>query len=121
MIKLLIDEEYGYRTWLAKLSQEEYVCLLGRWETMRGLSCLVPVKLIVPQAIEISDDDVSRMLDNGETFYRCHVHEPDDSHLEGSTYSIPEDTHFWMEGRKYEEKEYWPELMVAAVPKSVSE
>src|SRR5262245_48737628 len=109
MIKLLIDEEYGYRTWLAELSQEEYAQLLKRWETIRGMSCLVPVRLVVPQAVEITDEKVIEMLDAGQTFYRCHMHEEDDSHLEGSIYEIPADTHFWMEGRKYEEKEYWPE------------
>lgn len=109
MIKLLIDEEYGYRTWLAKLSQEEYAQLLARWETIRGMSCLVPVLLVIPQAKEITDEEVIVMLDNGETYYRCHIHEEDDSHLEGSRYRIPDDTNFWMEGHKYEESEYWPQ------------
>jgi hypothetical protein len=109
MIKLLIDEEYGYATWLAELTQEEYMQLLARWETMRGLNCLVPVRMVIPQAKEIELEQVIKMLDRGETFYRCHMHEDDDSHLEGSNYTIPKDTHFWIEGRKYEEKEYWPE------------
>jgi hypothetical protein len=112
MIRLVIDEEYGYRTWLAELTLEEYAQLLARWETMRGLSCLVPIKLVIPQAVEISDEDVIKMHDNGETYYRCHMHDYDDSYLEGSRYDIPEDTHFWMNGRKYEEPEYWPELKV---------
>lgn len=109
MIKLLIDEEYGYRTWLARLSMEEYVALLNRWETIRGMSCLVPIRLVVPQAVEITDEEVIEMLDDGITFYRCHMHEDDDSYLEGSRYEIPKDTHFWMEGHRYEEREYWPD------------
>lgn len=106
MIKLLIDEEYGYQTWLAELTQEEYAILLTRWETIRGMNCLVPVRLVIPQAKEISVEEIVVMIDKGETFYRCHMHEEDDSHLEGSSYNIPKDTHFWMEGRKYEESEY---------------
>jgi len=110
MIKLVIDEEYGYRTWLAELTQEEYAQLLARWETLRGLSCLVPVRMVISQAVEIDDETVIKMIDNGETYYRCHMHDYDDSHLEGSCYQIPDDAHFWMEGRKYEEVEYWPQI-----------
>lgn len=106
MIKLIIDEEYGCRTWYTELTQEEYAQLLARWETMRGLSCLVPVKLIIPQAIEINDEQAIEIVDK-DTWYRCHIHECDDSHLEGSNYKIPEDSHFWMDGQKYEESEYF--------------
>ena len=112
MITLIIDEEYGYATWKAELTQDEYARLLARWETIRGMSCLVPIRLVIPQAVEITDEDVIAMIDAGKTYYRCHMHEDDDSYLEGSYYTIPKDTHFWMEGRKYEEKEYWPEIGV---------
>lgn len=107
MIKLVIDEEYGFRIWYAELTQEEYQNLLARWETMRGLNCLVPVKLIIPQAIEIEIDDVIALEE--KTHYCCHIHECDDSRLEGSSYKIPEDENFWMDGRKYEREEYWPD------------
>lgn len=106
MIKILIDEEYGYRTWLAKLTQEEYAQLLQRWETMRGLNPLVPVKLIIPQAVKVEDSDVLAMFDDGETFYNCHIHDYDDSYLEGSCYSIPDDEGFWIGGQKYERPEW---------------
>lgn len=112
MITLIIDEEYGYRTWIAELTQDEYAQLLARWETIRGMNCLVPIRLVIPQAIEITDEDVISLIDEGRTYYRCHMHEEDDSHLEGSHYDIPQDTHFWMDGRRYEESEYWPELKV---------
>jgi hypothetical protein len=100
----LIVEEYGYRDWLAKLDPWEYQDLIRRWKTIRGLTCLVPVKLIVPQAKELDD------LRPVEVKYdkRCHIHEHDDSYLQDVDYKIPEDTHFWMDGRMYTEDEYWP-------------
>lgn len=103
MIKILIEEECGYRFWLAEITQDEYAKLLARWETMRGLNCLVPVELIVPQAVRISDEEMIEMFDKGESFYRCHIHEHDDSYIEGSYYKIPPDECFWMEGQKYEQ------------------
>ena len=105
MIKLLIDEEYGFRTWLAELTQENYAQLLQRWETMRGLNCLVPVPLIVPQAVRISDEELIAMLDRQESFFKCHIHEHDDSYLEGSSYEIPPEECFWMEDKRY--KQYY--------------
>ncbi|RJQ25034.1 hypothetical protein C4577_06525 [Candidatus Parcubacteria bacterium] len=110
LINLVIDEEYGYRTWLAKLTEEEYAQLIKRWETMKGLSCLVPVKMIIPQAVEIDDEYVIRMLDDNIPYRRCHIHECDDSHLQGSSYKIPKHDKFCMNGVEYEEHQYWPEL-----------
>jgi hypothetical protein len=103
MIKLLIEEEYGYRWWLAELTQDEYAQLLRRWETMRGLCCKVPVPLIVPQAVRISDDEMITMWnrESVESFYRCHVDDYDSSYIEGSCYEIPLDEYFWMDGQKY--------------------
>lgn len=34
--------------------------------------------------------------------HRCHIHEWDDSWLEGSDYEIPEDTDFWMNGVRFQ-------------------
>lgn len=109
MIKILIKEEYGYREWVANLTQEEYADLLNRWETMRGLNCLVPVPLIIPQAVQITDEELIAFLDSGQTYYRCHIHEHDDSYLEGSYYRIPEAEYFYMEGIKYEKFDCVPQ------------
>ncbi len=99
---LLISEEYGYRHWLAELTDAEYQELIRRWETMRGLNCLVPVKLIVPQAREMSDEE-----DYPQEAKRCHIHECDDSHLEGSSYKIPDDEFFWLDGQKYDKMDLY--------------
>lgn len=104
MIKLLIEEEYGYRDWYAELTEQEFEELCARWKTLRGLNCLVPVTLIIPQAVEL--DDGRRV--NPEHTHRCHIHEEDDSYLEGCGYEIPPDDYFWMNGRKYDRDEYWP-------------
>jgi hypothetical protein len=93
---LYISEEYGYRHWLAELTAEEYEELLARWSTMRGLNCLVPVFLIVPQAKEFDGTFVPCGA------LKCHLHECDDSYLEGSDYKIPNDLDgFWMSGIHY--------------------
>lgn len=106
MIRIFIREEYGYREWVAELTEDEYADLVRRWETMRGLSCLVPVTLIIPQAREALEEEYNYDFVNG--CKACHIHECDDSHLEGSEYNIPEDENFWMDGKKYEVSDYWP-------------
>jgi len=104
MIKLFISEEYGFREWYAELNDLEYLQLLNRWETICGLTCLVPVSLIIPQAVELDELRTT----NPTTTHRCHIHEYDDSFIDGSDYKIPQDTHFWMDGKKYQQDEYWP-------------
>lgn len=96
-IVLHISEEYGYRTWVAVLTTEQYQQLLARWSTIKGLNCMVPVKLIVPQAVEVDRFDRSRVT------HECHIHECDDSYLAGSDYRIPDtdDGTFVIEGRSY--------------------
>jgi hypothetical protein len=56
MITICIEEEYGYRYWLARLTDKEYAKLIGRWENITGLNCLVPVDFIIPQATEVDLD-----------------------------------------------------------------
>ena len=80
-IRLVIEEEYGYRYWVADLTPDELEEIRARWKTMRGLNCLVPVRVIIPQAREVS---WSKNL--GEP--NCHIHEEDDSFLEGVKYKI---------------------------------
>lgn len=101
-MRLLIVEEYGYRDWYANLNYNEWLDLKRRWQTIRGLNCGVPVKLIIPQAVELDDSRIQEVKYDK----RCHIHEHDDSYIEGVDYKIPEDRHFWMDGRKYEYTEY---------------
>jgi hypothetical protein len=109
LVTIRIEEEYGYRTWKAVLTEEEYKEVLRRWETMKGLYCSVPVQLIIPQAVEIDDSDpiinVWKANDMGVKF--CHIHECDDSYISGSEYVIPEyeDHLFFMDGVQYTYKD----------------
>jgi hypothetical protein len=89
-IKLAIEEEYGYREWVAYLDKCEYDELIERWKTMKGLHCMVPVTLIIPQAVPALDiEDVNIWLLHQQGAKRCHIHEYDDSYLEGADYAIP--------------------------------
>lgn len=101
MPTLWIEEEYGYRDWVAELSEEELAELRRRWCTMRGLFCSVPVPLIVPQAREASEED--SMNYSREGWLSAHIHECNDSWLEGVDYEIPEAEPgvFHMDGRQY--------------------
>lgn len=105
MIKLFIEQEYGYKEWFAELTEDEYELLIARWESMRGLNPRVPVTLIVPQAKEVMDrTDFDNMIRDAK---RCHIFEHDDSWLEGSSYNIPKDKFFWMEGICHKEYGEW--------------
>lgn len=99
---LYIREEYGATNWLAEMSDDEYQQLIERWETLRGLNCLVPVNLIVPRAKKCQNGQ-QEYLDAIEAGAKlCHFHESVDSFLEGTDYIIPEDKYFWMDGLKYD-------------------
>lgn len=120
-IKLAIEEEYGYRLWVAYLTKEQYDDLITRWNTMRGLHSLVPVTLIIPQALPahaLEDINIHALREQGAR--RCHIHEHDDSYLEGSIYNIPAPEYhnyspslhstsyfdvFWMCGHRYTQEE----------------
>lgn len=107
-MKLLISEEYGYRHWLATLTNDEYDTLIARWNTMSGLNCLVPITLIIPQAKELTDEEY---FDNKLTYDNyCHIHECDDSSLDGTDYKIPYTKEFCIDGRTYTETEIFDEL-----------
>ena len=54
VITIWIQEEYGHRNWVATLTNQEYRDLIRRWQTMRGLTCTVPVDLIIPQAEQVA-------------------------------------------------------------------
>ena len=97
-IRLYIQEEYGFGHYLAVLTSAEYRELIRRWETMRGLNCQVPVQWIVPQARRLDWPPPVGAFDAS-----CHIHESEDSYLEGSVYRIPdsEDGRFWIDGEAY--------------------
>jgi len=95
---LFIDEEYGYRYWIADLTDAEWQALQQRWRTIKGMNCLVPTRFLVPQAKLIewaesdSPEDYSKKFhghhDRATVF--AHFHEHDDSHLTGcEDYEIP--------------------------------
>jgi len=98
MIIIDIDEEYGFRNWVAELTEEEYQQLLARWATIKGLNCLVPIPFIIPQAKRVED---GAPLPEGAL--SCHIHECDDSWLEGAGRGVPvtKDHSFWMDGICY--------------------
>jgi hypothetical protein len=104
MRKLIISEDYGYRLWEADLTDEEFEELKRRWCTIRGLSCLVPVTVIIPQAKEIMDEEKRPGLGYK---INCLLHDWDDSILCDVIYDIPKDEDFWMDGRKYTREEVY--------------
>lgn len=114
---LFIDEEYGYRHWIADLTDEEWQALQQRWRTIKGMNCLVPVRFLVPKAklIEWGDYDGK---DFGKRFHECrdratvfaHFHDEDDSRLSGcDDYEIPslndDRMGFEIDGRRYTHQE----------------
>jgi hypothetical protein len=83
-ILLIITEEYGYRYWIAKMSEEEWNLLLLKWKSiLPEINCLVEVTSIIPQALQVSTDDIDNLKISwtGKIKY-CHFHEANDSYLE---------------------------------------
>jgi hypothetical protein len=97
LIKLLIAEEYGFRDWYAELTKDGYDALIKRWMTLKGRPCSVPVPFIITGAVLLDD---ARKEDPAYT-HRCHIHECEDSYLQGCDYQIPDDRSFWMNGQEY--------------------
>jgi len=96
---ILIEEEYGYKQWLWR---GDYAIAKERWETMKGLNCLVAVDTIFPGALNIGLDYWCDIKDQkAEPFHSCHVHECDDSWLSGSKYKIPEAEVFEICGKQH--------------------
>lgn len=119
VITLHISEEYGCINWIATLSTAQYRELIRRWETIRGLSCSIPVELIVPQAKRVTLDQLDEMTVDAT----CHIHECDDSYLDGSNHILSEalDGAFWMDGERhdgwgaggYDLKSEYPDILVS--------
>ena len=97
---IFIEEEYGYRAWLAIVSPDELAEIKRRWETIRGLNCMVPVPYIFPTAIQVDMDELERVISEYplERRVKAHVHESDDSSLSISDYVIPESNDFEIDG-----------------------
>jgi hypothetical protein len=109
-----ISEEYGYQHWWALYTIEAFNEIRQRWKTMRGLNCLVPVDLIFPGARGCFGDwppaAICENVVKDCVIVSAHVHECDDSYLQGVTYNIPpnadeNDDSFEIDGRVYSRKE----------------
>jgi hypothetical protein len=113
VVRLYIQEEFGFAHWAAILTNDEYRDLLRRWETMRGLNCCVPVARIVPQAERLKAGDLA----NAAFDAFCHVHECDDSYLDGSGYMIPDTINgeFCIDGDEPERPGDCPPILVSKV------
>jgi hypothetical protein len=119
---LKISEEYGFQSWYAFLTNEEFEEAKRRWQTIKGLNCLVPVQFIFPQA-KMYDRGVERWnlrftderfqpedyeFENiwGQIAIVCaHVHQSDDSYLDCVEYEIPESDYFEMDGKIYSDSD----------------
>jgi len=97
-----IEEEYGYRYWVCRCSDEEAAEIIRRWKTMKGLNCLVAVTMLFPKAIECEFRAWRKVMDLGAT--AVHMHECEDSQIKGVEHDIPEteDGSFWLDGKQYD-------------------
>lgn len=103
MKKILhIEHEYGCSYWRAELTEQEWDDLVTRWQTMKGLSCSIPVPLIIPQACLY---DRLPWEEIGKVPF-CHIHESYDSFFPGIEYfKIPHAENFSIGGKEYTLKE----------------
>lgn len=83
IILLLIDEEHGFRDWYAVVTRERYAELVEKFKVIQPtLTCLVPVRAIVPEARggNPSYDDYPNRTQL--TVRYAHFHEAGDSYME---------------------------------------
>jgi hypothetical protein len=110
-VVMFITEEYGYRHWLAIITEQEFDEFVARWKTIKGLSCTVPVQVLIPQAYLAGREDFVAAEENatahGDRCVSAHIHESDDSSIEGVDYVIPEQEQFEIDGRTYTEEEVY--------------
>lgn len=111
MIILNISEEYGYNHWYAVISEDRYEELKKEWQTIKGLNCLVPVRFLIPEALNFpllpehsQFSDPTYIESSGTKVVDAHIHSSDDSFLEGVEYEIPEGD-FAFKGKTYSEEE----------------
>lgn len=113
MIILNISEEYGCNHWYAVLSDERYEQLKNEWLTIRGLNCLVPVRFLIPEALNFpllpeyaQFADEKYLEANNIQVINAHIHQSDDSFLEGVDGDIPEGE-FEFKGIRYSEDQVY--------------
>jgi hypothetical protein len=108
-VVMFITEEYGYRHWLAILTAQEFEEFVSRWKTIKGLSCLVPINFLLPQAYLANREEFQAAEENatahGDQCVSAHIHESDDSSIEGVDYVIPEQDEFEIDGKVYTDEE----------------
>jgi hypothetical protein len=108
-VVMFITEEYGYRHWLDVLTEQEFDQFVARWKTIKGLSCLVPVQFLLPGAYLANREEFLAAEENaearGDRCVSAHIHQSDDSSIEGVDYVIPEQDDFEIDGRVYTEEE----------------
>lgn len=100
---LRIDEEYGFREWYAVLSDERWEEVQREWRTIKGLTCLVPVPFLIPEAVQPPVLPEHEGL-SGFEMVSAHIHQYDDSNLGDLDYRIPEGD-FEFKGVRYTEEQ----------------
>jgi len=93
-ILVRIEEEFGYQYWWALYTPGQFEDIKRRWQTMKGLNCLVPVDLIFPGARgcfgEWPPEALCIMEFANTVEVGAHVHQHDDSYVDNLPYDIPE-------------------------------
>lgn len=110
-VLLLVSEEYGYQNWYRICTEEEYREIVRRWNTMKGLNCLVPVDFVIPGAEPFHNCryPVPETELENYTIKGAHVHEPDDSGLDDAE-PVQDAETFEIEGTTYSEEEIMEKL-----------
>jgi hypothetical protein len=113
MIVLNISEEYGCDHWYAVMTEDRYEELKREWQTIKGLNCLVPVRFLIPEASNFplkpehaQFADEKYIENNDVKVVNSHIHQCDDSYLEGVDYEIPEGE-FEFKGKSYSEDDVY--------------
>lgn len=87
----MISEEYGFRSWYAVLSDESWDRIQQDWKTIKGLNCLVPVPFLIPEAHSFPIlPEHQRFVNEDVEVVSAHIHQHDDSGIEGVEHKIPE-------------------------------
>jgi hypothetical protein len=82
-MRILLDEEYGYRYWLWDTQDKEITSDFVGWfnRIIKDVTCLFDCHTLPGAVIDVGDETFQSAVMAKEFDYYIHLHEPEDSYI----------------------------------------